>query len=130
MTAVKQDIEAIKAFHDAPEQIDSILDDLADTEVMVRTVESSLETNSNQVQVPQKQLEHIWKELAESKEDLLELEVLIRIQIKERRSIGILDHAAWLVVKDKAANAKKKLNTVCEKLLGALGQMKTSVREN
>ena len=96
---------------------------------MVRTVESSLQNQSNLVKIPQDQLERVCKKLAKSKETLVELEVLVRTQIDERGSMPMYKRAVWSIAKSKAAKVKRKLDTVCDELRNALGQFKTLGQE-
>ena len=122
-TAINQIVQATKAFRDALEQMDSLLNDLADTEVTVRTVESSLENPSNVVRLADDQLARVHRKLAKSKKTLAELEVIVRMQVGETGSMPEHKRAAWLMAKNKAAKVKRKLDTVYDDLRCALGQV-------
>ena len=102
-----------------------MLNDLADAEILNRTVESSLQNQSHAIQIPQDQLERICNNLAKSKEALLEFEVLIRMQLDRTGPTPKYKHAAWMMAKKKATKLKRKLENVCDELRSSLGEFKT-----
>ena len=128
--AVRQTVKAAQAYREAPEQIDSLLNDLADAEIIIRTVESSLQDHSNTTRIPQEQLKRVCNNLEKSKDALLELEVLIRMQVNQTGSTPKYRHVAWLMAKKKAAKLKRKLENVCDELRSSLGEFKTLVKQD
>jgi hypothetical protein len=115
-----------KTVYNAPEQMDSLLNDLADAEVMIRTVESSLKNNQNMAGIPEDQLARVCSKLEKAKGCLQEFHSLIQMRISESSSNSkTYKRTAWLLAKSKLIKMKEKLEDVLNELRRSLGQLKT-----
>jgi hypothetical protein len=115
-----------KKIYNAPEQIDSLLNDLADAGVMILTVESSLQNNKTMAGIPEDQLARVCSKLEKAKEYLQEFHLLIQSRIPESRmNSKKYKGTSWLLAKSKLTKMKEKLENVLNELCQSLGQFKT-----
>ncbi|KAI1173300.1 ankyrin repeat-containing domain protein [Nemania sp. FL0916] len=127
--AVRASVKVAQSIYDAPEQIDSIMNDLTDAEILVRTVETTLTHHAN-VQAKdgfsKDQRDDISQKLSTVKEVLSELERLIHLQGKRD---GKYRRVAWTLAKSKTLKLRQKLQGLCEGLRQQLGNLRASFVE-
>ena len=118
-------VKAAKTLYDAPEQLDSLLNDLTDSEIIIRNVESSLADRQSASRIPKLQLDHATDKLATANGVLLELKDFIQKHMLQQGSAVKVKRAAWAIAKGRIAKLKKKLESVCDDLHEALGEMRS-----
>ncbi|KAF2230896.1 ankyrin [Viridothelium virens] len=130
ITAVRGAVTAARILYEAPEQVDSLLNDLTECEILIRTVGTTLqdkaasETASNRI--PLNERERLSNKLKRTTDLSEELRLLINTQISRSGLSTKVKRTSWVVAKRKVSKLKRKLEGVCEGLRVALGEYKTS----
>ena len=125
---VHKAIKTARSLYEAPEQLDSLLNDLTDCEIIVRNVEGSLQNQEHTERIPELLRDRVYTKLKKAKDVLLELEVFTHIHFTDERSTGKIKRVAWALAKGKVEKLKKKLESICEDLRDVMGEYRTYAR--
>lgn len=125
MGTARKTIKTVNAFRAVPEQLDSLLNDLTDAELLIKTVESSLEASKDQ-ELPAYLRDQVNEKLEGAKLQLLDiLELLRKFGTRSGRPLPDFKNAAhWVVAKGKVERLKERLESVCESLRASLNDFK------
>ena len=104
-----------------------MLNDLTDSEIIIRNVEVSLQDKEHTERLPAQLSESVSTKLKKAKDVLSELEVLTHIHFSEGGTTGKVKRVAWTLAKGKVEKLKKKLEGVCEDLRDVMGEYRTYV---
>ena len=122
-------LKTAKSLYEAPEQLDSMLNDLTDSEIIVRNVEVSLRDQGHTERIPRYLRNAVCTKLQKARDILLELEVLTHIHFSDGGSVIKVKRVAWTLAKSKLEKLKKKLESVCEDLREVMGEYRTYVTQ-
>ncbi|KAI9657314.1 MAG: hypothetical protein M1821_002994 [Bathelium mastoideum] len=126
ISAVQGTVQAARTLYEAPEQVDSLLNDLTECEILVRTVGTTLQDKVAHARMPQMERERLSSKLERATSVLEELRILISAQLSGSGPLTKVKRSSWVLAKRKALKLKHKLEAVCIALREALGEYKSS----
>jgi hypothetical protein len=116
--------KAAKSYYHAPQGLESLLNDLADSQIIVQSIDDSIRNYKDAPRTPKDQLEGLASKLQAVKILVLELEQLAHIQLTKPSLTIKVNRASWTIAKTKVARLRNELRAAREDIRERLGLLK------
>ena len=108
----------------APEQQDSLLNDITEAELLLRNVAATLQDCDQRSKLPGPESERVCSKLQEARDQLVDLQKAVEF-LKPSGGHRLKRSALWTLAKGKIERCRGRLEAVLEDLRQSLGQYKT-----
>lgn len=113
-----------KSWYLAPEGLESLLNDLADSQIIVQSIDDSIRNYKDVPRTPQDELEGLTSKLQAVKILVLELEQLAHNHLTKPSPTIKVNRTSWTIAKTKVAKLRNELKTTRDDIRERLGLLK------
>ena len=116
--------KAAKRYYHAPEGLASLLNDLADSQIIVQSIDDSIRNYKDAPGTPKDQLEGLASKLQAVKTLVLELGQLAYMRLTKPSPTIKVNRASWTIAKTKVTRLRNELRAGHEDIREHLGLLK------